>query len=166
MVGLGDSEKRSEDVTTSGNFCLSCKAPVAAEAKFCAQCGEQVSGVVAAGFWIRFGAVFVDGIILMIGNIVLQAIFGTAALFLGLAVGAVYTIGFWASSGATPGKMLFGLKVVTADGDPIGLDKAVIRYIGYWVNVLTLGIGYLFIAFREDKRGLHDLIAGTAVEKV
>jgi len=28
---------------------------------------------------------------------------------------------------------------------------------------LTLGIGYLMVAFREDKRALHDLIVGTRV---
>ena len=61
--------------------------------------------------------------------------------------------------------MVFGLKVLTEDGEPIGLDKAVLRYIGLWINILTLGIGYLMIAFRKDKRGLHDLIAGTVVEK-
>ena len=54
---------------------------------------------------------------------------------------------------------------MTADGAPIGLREAALRYIGYWVNALTLGIGYLFIAFRKDKRGLHDLIAGTSVDR-
>ena len=112
---------------------------------------------------IRFAAVLVDAVILTIVNLVLSAIVGSTAIFLGLAVGIAYTIGFWTASGATPGKMMFGLKVLTVDGDPIGLDKAVLRYIGLWVNTLTLGIGYLFIAFRKDKRGLHDLIAGTRV---
>ena len=152
-------------MTVAASFCPNCGASLAAEAKFCAQCGDQLSGVVAAGFWIRFGAVLVDAVILTVVNFVLTAIIGSTAVFLGLAVGIVYTIGFWTASGATPGKMVFGLRVVTVDGDPIGLDKAIIRYIGLWVNVLTLGIGYLFIAFRKDKRGLHDLIAGTVVEK-
>ena len=107
----------------------------------------------------------IDAVILTIVNVVLQAIFGSAGAFLGLAVNIVYIVGFWASSGATPGKMVFGLRVVTADGAPIGLREAALRYIGYWVNAFTLGIGYLFIAFRKDKRGLHDLIAGTSVDR-
>ena len=152
-------------MTAAASFCPNCGESLAAEAKFCAQCGDQLSGVVAAGFWIRFGAWLVDGVILVIVNIVLTAIVGSTATFLGLAIGVVYYIGFWTASGATPGKMLFGLTILTADGVPIGLDKAVLRYIGIWVNVLTLGIGYLMIAFRKDKRGLHDLIAGTVVEK-
>ncbi|MCH7616334.1 MAG: RDD family protein [Chloroflexi bacterium] len=150
-------------MTTAAKFCPNCGESLAVEAKFCAQCGDQLSGVVAAGFWIRFAAVLVDAVILTIVNLVLSAIVGSTAVFLGLAVGIAYTIGFWTASGATPGKMMFGLKVLTVDGDPIGLDKAVLRYIGLWVNALTLGIGYLFIAFRKDKRGLHDLIAGTRV---
>ncbi len=152
-------------MTVTSNFCPSCGQSLAAEAKFCGQCGDQLSGVVAAGFWIRFAAVLVDSVILVIVNLVLTAIVGSTATFLGLAIGIVYTIGFWTASGATPGKMLFGLKVLTEDGEPIGLDKAVLRFIGLWVNILTLGIGYLMIAFRKDKRGLHDLIAGTIVER-
>ncbi len=152
-------------MTVTPNLCPSCGTSLATEAKFCAECGDQLSGVVAAGFWIRFAAVLIDAVILTVVNLVLSAIFGSTAALLGLALGIVYTIGFWTASGATPGKMVFGLRVLTVDGDPIGLDKAVLRYIGLWVNVLTLGIGYLMIAFRKDKRGLHDLIAGTIVEK-
>ena len=49
------------------------------------------------------------------------------------------------------------------NGDPIGIDKAILRYVGYWVSASILLIGFLMIAFRKDKRGLHDLIAGTRV---
>lgn len=150
-------------MTSAASFCPNCGASLGDDSKFCAQCGDQLSGVVAAGFWIRFGAVLIDSVIILIALGVLMAIAGTAGYILGLVGGLVYTIGFWVSSGATPGKMVFGLKVVTAEGDPIGLGKAVLRIVGYWVNGLTLYIGYLFIAFRKDKRGLHDLIAGTAV---
>ena len=31
------------------------------------------------------------------------------------------------------------------------------------VSGMILGIGFLLIAFRADKRGLHDLLAGTVV---
>jgi len=152
-------------VTTAANFCPNCGQSLVAETKFCANCGDQLSGVVAAGFWIRFGAALIDGVILILMSLVVTGALsaGPVQISIEIIVGAVYTIGFWVSRGATPGKMVFGLKVVTEDGDPIGLDKAALRYIGYWVNVLTLGIGYLMIAFRKDKRGLHDLIAGTTV---
>ena len=152
-------------MTIAASSCPSCGASLTSEAKFCAECGDQLSGVVAAGFWIRFAAWLVDGVILTVVNIALSAIFGSSAAPLGLVIGIVYTIGFWTAAGATPGKMVFGLTILTEDGEPIGFGKAVLRYLGYIVNVLTLGIGYLMIAFRKDKRGLHDLIAGTIVEK-
>jgi uncharacterized RDD family membrane protein YckC len=82
---------------------------------------------------------------------------------LNIAVAAAYDIGFWMAYGATPGKMALSLKVVMADGRPITGAAAVLRFIGYYVNILTLGIGYLIIAFTPQKRGLHDYIAGTVV---
>ena len=153
-------------MTVTPNFCPSCGTSLAAEAKFCGQCGDQLSGEIAAGFWIRFGAAMIDAVILIVVLVVLSAIADTTGYILGLAIGIAYTVGFWVSSGATPGKMVAGLKVVTVEGDAIGIGKALLRYFGYWVNALTLYIGYLFIAFRKDKRGLHDLIASTKVIRV
>ncbi|MFQ5987264.1 MAG: RDD family protein [Dehalococcoidia bacterium] len=37
------------------------------------------------------------------------------------------------------------------------------RYLGYIVCALTLGIGFLIIAFDDRKQGLHDKIANTYV---
>ena len=153
-------------MTIAASSCPSCGASLTGEAKFCAECGDQLSGEIAAGFWIRFGAALIDSVIIFVMLIVLTVIADTTGYILGLAIGIAYTVGFWVSSGATPGKMAFGLKVVTVDGDPIGIGKALLRYFGYWVNALTLYIGYLFIAFRKDKRGLHDLIASTKVIRV
>ena len=153
-------------MTIAASSCPSCGASLTVEAKFCAECGDQLSGEIAAGFWIRFGAVLIDTVIIIVVLVVLTAIADTTGYILGLAIGIAYTVGFWVSSGATPGKMVLGLKVVTVDGDPIGLGKALLRILGYWVNGLTLYIGYLFIAFRKDKRGLHDLIASTKAIRV
>jgi len=77
----------------------------------------------------------------------------------------VYTIGFWVTQGATPGKMALGIRILTDDGDPIGFGHAILRYFAEIACVLTLGIGYLMIAFTAEKRGLHDFIAGTMVVK-
>jgi uncharacterized RDD family membrane protein YckC len=85
------------------------------------------------------------------------------ALLIQTATSAVYTIGFWVAKGATPGKMAMGLQIVMADGRPITGGAAVLRFVGYYVNVLTLGIGYLMIGFTPEKRGLHDYLAGTFV---
>ena len=71
----------------------------------------------------------------------------------------------WAR-GQTLGKMLFRIRVVMVDGSPLSFGRSVLRHLGSWLSAAILGIGYLFVAFRADKRGLHDLIAGTRVEHV
>jgi uncharacterized RDD family membrane protein YckC len=79
-----------------------------------------------------------------------------------LALGAVYYVYHWGVKGATPGKRLLGLAVVAEDGsEPIGLSRAVVRVLGYLLSGLTLGIGFLMIAFGGS--GLHDRLAGTRV---
>jgi len=79
-----------------------------------------------------------------------------------LALGAVYYVYHWGVKGATPGKRLLGLTVVAEDGsEPIGLSRAVVRVLGCLLSGLTLGIGFLMIAFGGS--GLHDRLAGTRV---
>ena len=80
------------------------------------------------------------------------------AFFAQVFLNATYTIGFWIGQGATPGKMAVGVKVVMANGHPIEFGAACLRYVGYIACALTLGIGYLMIAFTAEKRGLHDFI--------
>jgi len=66
--------------------------------------------------------------------------------------------------GQTIGKKLTGIRIVTyPDCQKIDGTTAFIRMLGYFVNVITFGIGFLIIPFRDDKRGLHDLIADTCV---
>jgi uncharacterized RDD family membrane protein YckC len=67
--------------------------------------------------------------------------------------------------GQTPGKMLFGLKVVTADGSPVTMGRAVLRVGGYFLSSFFL-LGFLLIAFHREKRGLHDLLSGTWVVRI
>ncbi len=77
----------------------------------------------------------------------------------------VVTVLFWRKySGATPGKMLLKIKIVDAKTENnIDTKQAVVRSIGYIASTLTLLIGYLMVGFRDDKRALHDLLAGTKV---
>ena len=146
--------------------CPSCGQPAPADAGFCPGCGRVLSAVVYAGFWIRLLANIIDAAILLIPNIVLAAaVEPPANTLLSIAIGLVYTVGFWTAQGATPGKMAVGVKITTVDGEPIDFGRALLRYIGHLASVITLGIGYLMIAFTSQKRGLHDYIAGTVVVK-
>ena len=126
-----------------------------------------------AGFWIRAGAVIVDGIIM----IVVQRLLGVILLLMvkepmtasyimigvGLLLGAAYKIYFVGKYGATPGKMACKIEIISADGSPMTFGRATGRYFAEMVSGFTLGIGYIMVAFDEEKRALHDRICDTRV---
>lgn len=135
-----------------------------------------------AGFWVRFAAKFIDGIILGVLNAATGVIFtGVAAvmggkdaplimigasmlnMLLNLLVGAAYTTYFLGSRGATLGKMACGLRVVMADGTKISYGRAFGRHFAEMLSAITLMIGYIIAAFDSEKRALHDHICGTRV---
>jgi len=144
-----------------------------------------------AGFWWRFLAALIDGIILGVVAKTLQyaifpstttiiapapgadpfATFGVQMARLGwttlltTAIGVTYSTLFMGALGAVPGMMACGLKVVRPDGSPIGYGRAFARYFAAFLSGLILGIGYLLIAFDSEKRALHDMICDTRVIK-
>ena len=75
------------------------------------------------------------------------------------------TVLFWKRwRGATPGKKFVHIKIVDAKTfQDIDNTQAITRSFGYIVSTFALLIGFIMVAFRKDKRGLHDLLAGTAV---
>ena len=75
------------------------------------------------------------------------------------------TMIFWKKwRGATPGKRLVHIKIVDAKTfKDIDNKQAITRSFGYIVSTLAFLIGFLMVGFRKDKRGLHDLLAGTVV---
>src|SRR5207247_1545686 len=74
-----------------------------------------------------------------------------------------YNILFWTRLGATPGKLALGLRVVADDGTNPSMRAAVMRYIGYWLSYLGLGIGFITIAYDPRRQGWHDKLAHTFV---
>jgi len=141
--------------------------------------GAGVEGLQYRGAWIRLGGTVIDGVIIAIINLVFRTALGTESTvvtWLVPIIGAVYFIGFWAWRGQTLGKMVIGARIVRRDGSPIGLARAILRYAGYFVYFLFMRIGgvvyvpyiillaaFIIIAFSREKRGLHDLLAGTVV---
>jgi len=115
-----------------------------------------------AGFWIRFVAYLIDLVVVTIpGMLIISA--GLPSL-LNLILGLAYFIYFPSSEYmATPGKMALGLIITDEHGNRIGAGTAAVRYIGYIINAITVGIGFIMIGFTEKKRGLHDMIASTQV---
>src|SRR3954471_6217242 len=57
----------------------------------------------------------------------------------------VYPIFFWVTIGQTPGKLLFGLRVIRTDGQRLGVGKAFLRCIGYWISAIVFALGFLWI---------------------
>ena len=87
-------------------------------------------------------------------------------LGLGLLVAIIqvlyYTI--MTARGATVGKKVFGMRVVTADGQKIGFGRSLLRHtVGYFVSGIVFGLGFIWIGFDPHKQGWHDKIAGTYV---
>lgn len=118
-----------------------------------------------AGFWVRYAALFIDGLILMIPNILVNIVFGKIIGYVfSYLLAWSYAIYMLTSKQATLGKMAVGLKVTTVDGNMIMAGKAALREIvGKFLDALTFGIGFLMVAFTEKKQGLHDKVAGTIV---
>ena len=140
-----------------------------------------------AGFWIRFVAALVDGIILSIAmiplNIILWAInedfyvWGTWNVHNGVNIGllwiftlirlAVIWTYFTLMTGryqATLGKMLVKVKVVGPDLGPISYGTAALREIvGKFVAAIVCYLGFIWAGFDERKQGWQDKIANTYV---
>jgi uncharacterized RDD family membrane protein YckC len=66
-------------------------------------------------------------------------------------------------TGQTIGKWICGLKVVQNNGEPLGLGRAFLRWVGYWVSGFFFFFGFIWIAFSKQKQGWHDKIAGSYV---
>ena len=129
------------------------------------------------GFWIRFVANMIDGIlwcIVMIPFVLFLSGFisldgvgflsSLADFAVSYSIPAIVTLLFWCNLQATPGKMAFSAKIVDAKtGEKPTKLQFVVRYVGYIVSALPLGIGFLWVAFDKRKQGFHDKIAGTVV---
>lgn len=115
-----------------------------------------------AGFWVRAAAWLIDTIILVVP--VLVAVAFPAAWFVALPLVLLYYPVLESSRWhATLGKRFYGLTVITTPGTHISFVRALVRHLAKYLSGALFGIGYLMIAWRSDKRGLHDLIAGTHV---
>ena len=191
------------------NFCNKCGARNAGSAQLCPECGEVqrvivqaapagappavrqipvTSEVRYAGFWVRFVAALIDGILIQVAVLPISLLPGVtsslSALFLFLpwppfhhahATGR-YVLAFllswiykaWMESSieqATLGKKAMGLKVVGLDGSRISFARASGRYFAKLISVIFL-IGYIMAGFSRRKQALHDMIADTLVLRI
>jgi uncharacterized RDD family membrane protein YckC len=131
------------------------------------------------GFWKRVVATIIDTILLSLVLLPpLVAIYGwsyfdaevtgfvagPADLIISWILPIFIIIGFWIWRQATPGKMAIKAKIVDATtGEKPTMKQWILRYIGYFVSAIPLGLGYFWVAFDKRKQGWHDKMAGTVV---
>lgn len=128
------------------------------------------------GFWARLGAAFIDTVIqltllipltyAMYGRLSLEGHFfmGVGDVLLNYVAPAVVVIAFWIYQGATPGKMAVSAQIVDADtGARLSLSRSLIRYLGYVLSLVPLGLGFFWIVFDARKQGWHDKLANSVV---
>ena len=133
-----------------------------------------------AGFWIRAVALAIDFAIFLIVKLSFDLLglriwgleagssmeFVVALWTSTLLFTAAYTTVLHALFGQTVGKMVVGVRVMVGDdGAPPTFGASVLRYCAYFASLAPLGFGYVMAGLRPDKRALHDLIAGTRVER-
>jgi uncharacterized RDD family membrane protein YckC len=140
------------------------------------------------GFWIRFVAAFIDGVLVSVvifpiamiigGAIGAASALGRSSTGFGLPIAAmfinfVFSLGAsWlyeaamesSSKQATLGKMIFGMKVTDLQGNRISFARATGRHFAKYLSSILL-IGYIMAGFTEKKQALHDMIAGTLVRR-
>jgi len=145
-------------------------------------------GATYGGFWIRVLAWLIDAILIGIVLLPLSLALGLGIGFRGfstdvstisisltrvLARIALRLFVFWlyealmtsSSYQATVGKMALGLRVTDLEGNRIGFGRATARVFAKYLSAMILGIGFLMVAFTGKKQGLHDILAGTLVQK-
>lgn len=131
------------------------------------------------GFWPRVGASLVDTVFLLIVTVPLLVsiyglayytdidkpfIAGPADLLISWVFPAFAAILFWLYKQATPGKMMIAARIVDAKtGNTLTVGQSIVRYIGYFVAMLPLFLGIIWVAFDPRKQGWHDKLAGTVV---
>jgi uncharacterized RDD family membrane protein YckC len=141
-----------------------------------------------AGFWRRFLASLIDGILVGAAlyplNVVLSLVLGRVieardtasdqwrALAVWLIVWLTlcfvlnwlyYAVMESSSWRATLGKRALGMAVTDPRGNRISFGRATGRYFARFLSGLLLGLGYLIQPFTAKRQALHDMIAGTLV---
>jgi uncharacterized RDD family membrane protein YckC len=149
--------------------------------------GVPGDAVYVVGFWRRLVAALIDLAIIIPAALILTLIAGkltgvrapagldlwlllldnepALAMGIGLtiAVAAVYALVFQILRGRTLGMRVMKLRIIDIYGEPPSPGRCVARTVGYLVGVATLFLGFIWIGFDGEKRGLHDWIAGTYV---
>jgi uncharacterized RDD family membrane protein YckC len=133
------------------------------------------------GFWLRFGAAFIDGLVLLVPRLIVIGVgYGivaggrmdqTGAALVNMLMNLV-SIGIsWlyfammesSPRQATLGKQACGLKVTDEMGNPVSFGLASGRFFGKIVSAIICYVGFMMAGWTQKKQGLHDIMAHTLV---
>ena len=132
------------------------------------------------GFWIRLVALGLDLVIIMLAQFLLGVLAARrwgvdverssalqgAVVFFTLLFAVLYPTVLHTLTGQTVGKLVVGVRVVATDGGLLPPGAAFLRAVVHWLSLaFMLGLGHVLAGLRKDKRGLHDLLAGSRVER-
>jgi uncharacterized RDD family membrane protein YckC len=139
------------------------------------------AGLRYGGFWVRFLAIILDGIVITVitsalavfalgGNMMVNTTAAGAVSInyttnaFGALIGLVYFVGFWGWRGQTPGMIPFNMRIVMADdGSKPDWVRMLLRYVGLLISIAIFFLGVIWAGFDRRKQGWHDKIAGTVV---
>jgi uncharacterized RDD family membrane protein YckC len=81
-----------------------------------------------------------------------------------IVAGSAYLLTFWSLAGQTPGQRFLSIRIEDYDGSRrLGLRRAWRRLVGGALAAIPLGLGFVGVLTRDDRRGWHDRRAGTDV---
>jgi len=129
------------------------------------------------GFWARVGAAMIDTLLLLVICVPLVTyiyggsywtsdalLHGPADFLINWLLPAVAIVVFWIYRQATPGKIAISARIVDAGtGGKPSTRQLIVRYLGYYVSMLPLMAGIVWVAFDPRRQGWHDKLAGTVV---
>lgn len=97
-------------------------------------------------------------------DLLMNSIWSFGWLF--MAMHFVYYVLFTSTTGQTPGKSAFGLKVVRERPGTIGIGKGIARWLFMLLSLAPLAFGYIFLFFNRNGRSLYDLALGHQIRRV
>ena len=133
------------------------------------------SGVVYAGFFERFVATLIDGVLVGLVTGVLSAVFGamgdfgkTLGSLVAMAISIGYYVYFISQKGQTLGKKAMNLRVQNIEtGQNLNVVSAILReVVGKFLSGIVLCLGYFWMLWDDKKQTWHDKIAKSIVVKV
>lgn len=117
-----------------------------------------------ADFSLRIAAMMIDLIILMIPCFILIYLAKGIGVFASIVIGwAYYALLESSTLQGTIGKFALKLEVTNLEGQPISLLQSTKRYFAHYLSVLTLGAGFVILAFNDKKQAIHDLLTDCMV---